>query len=287
MRSIIVWAALAAAYVITAFAQVQPPPPPTPPAPVSGGIAAGATITGCPAGAELFTLSTLKLGCSANFTSNDTTTFITVPNGTTAAPGIGGQNSPTTGISWPSAGTFAFSSAGTNVADFGVTSANQWCFKPLGGTSGSLCIGQSGSASQVDMNVNGSASAANFVRIQTNITPDANQSYALGTSGLAWTGVFAFNFVAGGSAPANSGTCAINSQLGGNTAGKFAANGVCAAGSIIFTFASAAPNGWACNANDLTTPADTVKQTGFTAGTATFTATMAASDVVTFSGMAF
>jgi hypothetical protein len=93
--------------------------------------------------------------------------------------------------------------------------------------------------------------------------------------------------IAGGAAPISSGSCAIKMQVGGNTAGSFKANGACAAGTIILTFATKAPNGWACSASDLTTPADTIKQTAFSASATTFTATMAASDLATFSCTAF
>jgi hypothetical protein len=93
-----------------------------------------------------------------------------------------------------------------------------------------------------------------------------------------------------GAVPANSGSCAINTQLGGNTAGSFKANGACAAGTIILTLNATftPPNGWACKASDLTTPADLINQTAYTTSTATFSAvTMAASDLVTFSCIGF
>jgi hypothetical protein len=95
--------------------------------------------------------------------------------------------------------------------------------------------------------------------------------------------------VRGGSAPTNSGTCAINTQVGGNTAGSFKASGACAGGTVILTFATPAPNDWVCEAFDATTPADTLKQSNTSASTtsATFTATMASGDLVRFHCTAF
>lgn len=93
--------------------------------------------------------------------------------------------------------------------------------------------------------------------------------------------------VAGGSAPAASGTCTINTQVGGNTAGSFKANGACAAGTVILTFSATAPNGYVCDAQDETTSADTVKQTAHGTNSVTFTATMANADVIVFKCIGF
>jgi hypothetical protein len=97
------------------------------------------------------------------------------------------------------------------------------------------------------------------------------------TAGNTWT----FNAViSGGTKPVNSGTCLINTQLGGAAAGSFKANGACA-GTLVFTM-PAAPNGWTCDAHDLTTPADLISQTSYGVAQAAFAATMAASDLATF-----
>jgi hypothetical protein len=92
-----------------------------------------------------------------------------------------------------------------------------------------------------------------------------------------------------GSAPTATGTCPIKTQVGGNTAGSFLSNGVCAGGTIILTFATTAPNDWVCQAWDLTTPANTIKQSNASASatTATFTATMANNDLARFQCTAF
>jgi hypothetical protein len=99
------------------------------------------------------------------------------------------------------------------------------------------------------------------------------------TAGNSWT----LNAViSAGTKPINSGTCAINTQLGGLAAGSFKANGACAAGTLIFTLATTATNGWVCDAHDLTTPSDSINEIAYTTTTATFVATMAASDLVAF-----
>lgn len=86
----------------------------------------------------------------------------------------------------------------------------------------------------------------------------------------------------GGSAPTGSGSCAINTQTGGNTAGTFSLNGTCTAGTVILTFVSAATTGWACSATDRTTPTDTFSQTASSTTTATLTGTGVSADVVQF-----
>ena len=96
--------------------------------------------------------------------------------------------------------------------------------------------------------------------------------------------------VATGSAPTASGTCAIYAQVGGNTAGSFKFNGACsAAGTVILTFATTAPTGWACSATDMTTPADPLPETAYSTTAATFKATAGASsaDQAVFACTAF
>jgi hypothetical protein len=98
------------------------------------------------------------------------------------------------------------------------------------------------------------------------------------------------SFTSGGSVPTITGTCtAPSAQAGGNTAGTFTvgAAGACAAGTYILTFGLTAPTGWACQASDRTTITDTVQQTASSTTTATFKATTANNDVVSYSCMAY
>ncbi|MDR3534929.1 MAG: hypothetical protein P4L71_00390 [Acetobacteraceae bacterium] len=90
--------------------------------------------------------------------------------------------------------------------------------------------------------------------------------------------------VVGGTQPTLSGTCSTGTKVGGATAGSFKFSAACSAGTVILSFAVTIPStGWACIAQDMTTPADTVKQTAYTTSTATFTATAASGDQVVYS----
>lgn len=91
--------------------------------------------------------------------------------------------------------------------------------------------------------------------------------------------------VAAGTKPTLTGTCSTASQVGGMRAGSFTAT--CTAQTVIMSFAYAAPNGWTCVANDLTTPADTLKQTGSGTGSCTFTGTTVSTDTINFLAEAF
>jgi hypothetical protein len=85
------------------------------------------------------------------------------------------------------------------------------------------------------------------------------QTAILSTNGLSTPAI-----VATGAVPTNTGTCAINNQAGGNTIGAFKFNGACGVnGTVVLNFAESAPNGWVCDAWDLTTQTDTIKQNGF------------------------
>lgn len=85
-----------------------------------------------------------------------------------------------------------------------------------------------------------------------------------------------------GSAPVGTtGSCSASGFVGGTLAGKFTAP-LCAAGTIILSALPAAPNGYTCNAQDQTTPADTLKQTANSVSSSTFAATTALNDVIAF-----
>ena len=99
-----------------------------------------------------------------------------------------------------------------------------------------------------------------------------------------------------GPVPAASGTCAVNTQTGGQTAGTFKANGACAAGTVILNIMPNPPSydnfsGANCIASDLTTTADVMKFTAatpqFGSMTVTFTGTMVSGDVVAWNCQVF
>jgi hypothetical protein len=128
------------------------------------------------------------------------------------------------------------------------------------------------------------------------LTPGNDNAVNLGGSGSRIANVYAAKLttsalVAAGSAPTGSGTCPINTQVGGNGVGSFKLNGACASGTVILTFATAAPNDWACFATDATTVGTTISQNNTAASTTTatlkFNATGASGDLIRFKCMAF
>ncbi len=82
--------------------------------------------------------------------------------------------------------------------------------------------------------------------------------------------------------------CSASSPLGGATAGRFTsgAKGNCTA-TITMGGSQTAPHGWTCWANDLTTPADVIHQTGGSTTTAILKGAMASGDLVNFGCLAY
>lgn len=90
------------------------------PCAAGGGLAAGAAVTGCPAGANLFVTSGLLLGCSANLTEGDTGTPLTSA-GVISLPATGSASA--TNLNFGTAGTGIFGTSTT--ISFGIATANQ------------------------------------------------------------------------------------------------------------------------------------------------------------------
>jgi hypothetical protein len=90
-----------------------------------------------------------------------------------------------------------------------------------------------------------------------------------------------------GTPPTTTGsTCTIGAQLGGATMGSVVVT--CTAQSLVLNFATTAPNFWQCNAEDISTPADLIRQTARGTTSATFaTLTTAATDVLQFNCFAY
>lgn len=103
------------------------------------------------------------------------------------------------------------------------------------------------------------------------------------------TGLEAFHgaFVSQGTKPVVSGTCGtFGTQLGGATAGSVAAGATTC--TVTLTFPSAAPNGWLCRFNDLTTPADLIVQAASTTTSCTSNAaTVVSADVIQYLAIAY
>jgi hypothetical protein len=88
------------------------------------------------------------------------------------------------------------------------------------------------------------------------------------------------NMFAGGTKFTASG-CSNSALVGGATAGSYdsGTSGTC---TVVLTTGVTAPNGYACTANDLTTTADTIKQTASSQTTATLAGTTVSGDVISF-----
>lgn len=86
----------------------------------------------------------------------------------------------------------------------------------------------------------------------------------------------------------SNGGCSETALVGGASAGKFVSGttGVC---TLIVTIGDAvtATNGWACYANDLTTPADLIHETATNTNTFTLSGTTISGDVINFGCMGY
>ena len=79
--------------------------------------------------------------------------------------------------------------------------------------------------------------------------------------------------------PVVSGTCGTRGTIVGGAHALDITSGAVTTCTTTLTFASAAPNGWNCRFDDLTTPASTVKQASYTTTSCTSqAATIVASD---------
>jgi hypothetical protein len=172
------------------------------------------------------------------------------------------------------------SAAGSNptISATGTDATVSLVFAPKGNASGYF-LNNGGGGGGTIMSVN---SISGSVTGGLNVTPSSTSTAGatVGTTGTS-TGAIQFQgFSATGTLPTLTGTCTTGSQAGGNNAGKFTAT--CTSQTVIMTFTRSAPNGWACKANDLSTPADTLNQTATTTTSATFTGTTVAADVINY-----
>ena len=153
-----------------------------------------------------------------------------------------------------------------------------------------------GNGVNVKLTGNGATAPSKYIRITSGLFQIINSAYSVSLLSLSDTGAGTWSgaqtapaFEASGSAPTNSGSCATNGQLGGNTAGAFSFNGPCSSGTVNLAFATSAPNGWACHASNISASTPTVlPQSGFTASSAKFyVATAGSGNQVVFGCTAF
>jgi hypothetical protein len=207
-------------------------------------------------------------GCVSGWTSDATKLLggtAEFSDGSLSAPSVGRAASTNTGFYFGN-GNVSFSSAGTAglFVDSGVGDLQLYTTWRMGWGTGAA-----------------TGSPDTFIGRAAAGLVEVGKNAALTSAGNFGSG----GFVATGSPPTLTGTCTTGSQVGGNTAGTFAAT--CTAGTVIMTFAYTAQNGWACDAHDQSTPTDLLNQTSNTTTSATFTGTTVASDSIVFKCMAF
>lgn len=162
---------------------------------------------------------------------------------------------------------------GTNIARIGVEGYDGSAFSGLQAemdliTSQAWAVGQHGA------------------KITFNTTPNnSTGEVAALTLGQDQSATVAGGYIASGTKPTLTGTCTTGSQVGGLSAGSFTAT--CTSQTVIMTFATTAPNGWACEAQDITTTTDTMKQSATSANSCTLTGTTVASDTIVFTAMGY
>jgi hypothetical protein len=191
-------------------------------------------------------------------------------------------------INQPTTGTLAFGLANPSV---GVGVVSQWQLSTGSANSTAYEALHDNNGTPYYQTVFGSGVGTWYQDVNTHVWRNtAGVTLAtLNASGLAIVGeVSATAHIATGTAPTGTtGSCAASSFVGGATAGKFSAV-ICTAGTIILSALPAAPTGYACEAQDMTTPSGTLKQTAYTTTSVTFQATtIAAADAVIYYCMGF
>lgn len=140
-----------------------------------------------------------------------------------------------------------------------------------------------------------------FPRIELQVPAGGNditvstgtETYDFADSGVFTTGAFSNSwrspsFASVGSKFTASG-CSNSTLLGGASVGSYhsGTTGTCTVVITLGAGVQAAPNGWACWANDLTTPADVQHQTATTGSTVTISGTTVSGDVINFGCIAY
>lgn len=196
------------------------------------------------------------------------------------------------------------------VLDYGITEAGNWVFangsdvvcngcqfasignrflvNNGGNTQNLAALGQTGVALSTALLVAWS-STTNVTSIDTALARNA-VGVVEANNGTAGTlrELKSRSYVIGGTPPTTtSSTCGtLGTQAGGNTAGTIVVT--CTAQNLVLNFGFTAPTGWACDAEDRSTPADNVRQTASSATSATFASvTTATNDTVQFKCLAY
>jgi hypothetical protein len=121
--------------------------------------------------------------------------------------------------------------------------------------------------------------------LDTGIQRDAAEVIDFGNGGATDTTakVQAAGFQSKGTTFTSNAGCSETSLTGGASKGSFLAGATTCTTTITMGNTLTAANGWACSVWDVTTTADTLKQTATTTTTVTFSGTVASSDKIIFS----
>ncbi len=178
-------------------------------------------------------------------------------------------------------GSLAATSNTTPVVETGSGYA-AWTLYDVSGTSG-WRVGQAGNEPGSPFAIRDASTVKDAIQIAT------GGNVILGTEGTNTITQITGAIGAGGltATPTASGTCSVKALLGGQAAGSFKASAACSCGSVTLTFAATQPNGYVCDAHDMTTPTDLINQTATSTTSVTFTGTMAANDLVVWKCVGF
>lgn len=225
-----------------------------------------------------------------------------LPNGTTATTQTVGDN--TTKLA-----TTAFVLANAVAPAFAAVTAGTNTNSLVIGTGGSLAVSGTGTIGATSLNgLSTTGSGAAIPTGPTTNTLNDLASFNTATGQLADSGIlksivpmtnntntygqaqtFAKSIISGGTTfTIAAGGCGTTTSLtGGGIAGSFVAGQTSCIPVLTLATSAAAPHGYACFVNDLTTPANSIHQTSSTTTTATFTGTVTVSDVINFGCIAY
>jgi len=140
------------------------------------------------------------------------------------------------------------------------------------------------------------SSTGKLDRVINNTSPLA----AMGTAGFIiedFAGNFTpNNIISTGAQTLSASGCTISGQVGGSSAGSFRVATTTGTCTVTITpivtplmppLPVTAPNGWACDAHDITNPAIVISQTGSVPATATISGSMLVSDTITWKCIGF
>ena len=263
----------------TAYAGEQPWFAPAPGGSSSGLTIGTTTVTGCGTSGFVLYNNAGSLGCQASGGG------FPAPAGTAALPGLS-VGTTAYGL-YQGTNTLGVSVAGASVADYGVTNAG-WTFPGNVWVNGGYLQSSAGMQVIATTTLTLGSGGASLWNLQSSgtFTLSTGNAYDIATAANPLRTLYAASFSSAGTVPTTTtGTCTtIGAATGGATAGKFTTTTGCGASTtIILSGMPATTNGYACNAQDQTTTADTVVQTASSTTSATFkVSATATSDVISY-----